>query len=177
MDSGGEAWGEVRAAAPLAPMLHFILASTMTLGMEIHDSRLLDLICNPDGTGHILFDAYIYRSEGVVFKDAQESGWQDFRLIFEGMRIEGGLVAPGEYASEGELWINGRNENGVILIPSDHAGDICLELVLSPLFGTLKIFGSRIRSQLEGPWSLEAIWDVDGNVTQPGLLTKPPDRK
>jgi hypothetical protein len=140
----------------------------MTLGMEIHDSQLLDVVCNPDGIGHVLFHAYIYRSDGVVFKDAQESGWQNFRLIFEGMRIEGDLVEPSEYATDGELWIDGKNENGVILLPADHTGDICLELVLSPLFGTLKIYGSKITSQLEGPWSLEAIWDADGNCSRPG---------
>jgi len=148
-------------------MLHFILADTMTLGMEIHDSRLLELVCNPDGKGHALFHAYIYRSEGIVFKDAQESGWQNFRLIFEEMRIEGELPGPREYADRGELWVDGKNENGVILLPADHVGDICLELVLSPLFGTLKIYGSKINSQLEGPWSLEAIWDAAGNNSHP----------
>jgi hypothetical protein len=145
--------------------------------MEFHDSRLLDLVCHPDGTGHALFDAYVYRSEGIVFEDAQESGWQKFRLLFEGMHIEGELVAPEEYASEGAMWVNEKQHENLILLPANHSGTIQLDLVLSPLFDTLKIHASKVISQLEGPWELEAIWDTDGNITQPGLLSKPLDRK
>ncbi len=139
----------------------------MTQAMEIHDARLLELVHHGDRAGHALFHAYIYRSEGVVFSDAYESGWQNFRLNFEGMRIEGDLVAPGEYASGGAIWVNGTKEDNIIQLPADHSGEICLELVLSPLFDTLTIRATKVTSSLEGPWVLEEYWDADGNTVRP----------
>jgi hypothetical protein len=137
----------------------------MTQAIEIHDAKLLELVRNDDGTGHVLFHAYIYRSEGVVFQDAQESGWQNFRLEFADMQLEGGAALPGEYAHEGELWVDGTNGNGMIHLPADHKGNITLELALSPRFDTLKIHASSVRSTLEGPWKLETYWDAEGNTS------------
>jgi hypothetical protein len=135
----------------------------MTYGMEFHDSRLLELRCDDDGSGFALFHGCVYSSEGTVFEDAQESGWQNVRFLFEGMRVEGQIV---EYASDGDLWVNGKNENGIALLPEDHDGDICLELRLSPLFDILKIHASGVNSNFEGDFELECLWDADGNVTR-----------
>jgi hypothetical protein len=133
----------------------------MTLGMEFHDARLLDLVCGSDGSGHALFRACIYRADGIVFKDPQESGWQNCRLIFQGMRIEGNRVEPGEYASDGALWVDGEIHDNVILLPADHRGTIQVHLVMSPLFETLKIHADKISSRLEGPWEFERAWTLD----------------
>ncbi len=133
----------------------------MTLGMEFHDSRLLDLVCRSDGHGYALFDAYVYRSEGIVFRDPQESGWQNCRLTFQGMRLEGNSVEPGEYVSEGSLWVDGEVHVNVFLLPADHHGSIEIHLVMSPLFETLKIFADSITSTLEGPWELETVWNLE----------------
>jgi hypothetical protein len=133
----------------------------MTLGMEFHDARLLDLVCNADGSGHALFHASIYRSEGVVFVDAQGSGWQNFRLAFRGMWIDGIIAESGEHVSDGALWVDGKVQENVILLPANHHGTIQLDLVISPLFETLKIHANEISSMLEGPWELETIWSPD----------------
>jgi hypothetical protein len=137
----------------------------MTFGMEFHDSVLLDIRCEGDGKGFVLFHGNVYRSEGQVFQDAQESGWQNVRFHLEGMRIEGVFGEFGEYASDGNLWVNGSNENGVTLLPANHDGDICLELCLSPTFDIVKIYASRISSTFEGEFRLESTWDSDGNPT------------
>jgi hypothetical protein len=137
----------------------------MTFGMEFHDSRLLDMCCEGDGKGFALFHAYVYRSEGRVFQDAQESGWQNVRFHLEGMHIDGVFGEFGEYAADGNLWVNGSNGNGVTLLPADHVGEICLELCLSPLFDTVKIYASRISSTFEGDFKLESTWVSDGNKT------------
>jgi len=133
----------------------------MTLGMEFHDARLLDLICRSDGSGHALFHACIYRSEGVVFIDPQESGWQNCRLTFQGMRVEGTSVEPGEYSSGGSLWVDGKIHDDVVLLPLDHDGAIQVHLVMSPLFETLKIHAEKVSSTLEGPWELERVWSLE----------------
>src|ERR1700689_2279117 len=130
----------------------------MTFGMEFHDSRLLDVRCEGDGKGFALFHGYVYRSEGQVFQDVQESGWQNVRFHFQGMHIEGVFTEFGGYASDGNLWGNGSNENGVTLLPADHVGDICLELCLSPAFEITKIYASQISSTVEGEFALESTW-------------------
>jgi hypothetical protein len=138
----------------------------MTIGMEFHDARLLDFVYGSDGNGHILFHACICRSDGVVFEDPQESGWQNCRLVFQGMRVEGALIEPGEYATEGALWVDGKIHDNVILLPADHDGSIEVRLMMSPLFETLKIHAERIASTLEGPRELERVWNLD-DMTSP----------
>jgi hypothetical protein len=130
----------------------------MTLGLEFHDARLLELVCKSDGTGYLLLHAYIYRSEGIVFEDRQESGWQDCRLSFADLRVEGARVDPNEYISAGQVSIDGKIHDHVILLPANHRGVVEMKLVISPLFETLKIQASEISSSLEGPWVLERIW-------------------
>jgi hypothetical protein len=136
----------------------------MTLGLEFHDARLLGLVCNSDGSGYLLLHAYIYRSEGIVFEDPQESGWQDCLLSFKGMRIEGARVEPDEYVSEGAMRVDGTVHDHVILLPANSRGTIQVDLVISPLFETLKIHATEISSTLEGPWELERVWGPDEMV-------------
>jgi hypothetical protein len=131
----------------------------MTIGMEFHDARLLDFMCAPDGDGYVLFHACVYRSNGVVFKDPQESGWQKCRLSFRGMRVDGDLVEEGEYTSEGALWVNGEVYDNVILLPANYEGSIQVNLVMSPLFEKLEIHAESISTTLEGPWEFERVWN------------------
>lgn len=138
----------------------------MTFGMEFHDSVLLDVHREDDGNGFVLFHGYVYRSEGRVFQEAQESGWQNVRFHLQGMHIEGVLAEFGEYASDGDLWVNGNSEKGVTSLPANHVGDICMELCLSPAFDTVKIYASHISSTFEGEFELESTWDSDGKCSQ-----------
>ena len=131
----------------------------MTIGMEFHDARLLDFMCGPDGDGYVLFHACVYRSNGVVFKDPQESGWQKCRLAFRGMRVKGDLVEEGEYTSEGALWVNGEVYDNVILLPANYEGSIQVNLVMSPLFEKLEIHAESISTTLEGSWEFEREWN------------------
>ena len=139
----------------------------MTSAMEMHDSYLRELHCGEDGRGYAVFHASVFRSEGDVFKDAQESGWQDLRFDFEGMRIEGEIVdlADDPYASDGDLWVNGTNENGVIYLPANHSGLICLEMRLNPSFAWLKIHATKMTSSLGGELRVDTNWDAMGNTT------------
>jgi hypothetical protein len=140
----------------------------MTIAMEMHDSYLREICCDPDGRGYARFHAVIYRSEGKVFEDVQESGWQDVRFDFEGMRLEGEVadLSCDPYAAEGDLWVDGKNQNGVIYLPATHFGEICLEMRIAPLFETFKIHASRIDSGLQGEFELEMYWDIDGKTTR-----------
>jgi len=152
-------------------MIHFILAAQgatqMTIAMEFHDTYLRQLHCDTHGAGYAILRAVIYRSEGEVFKDAQESGYQELRLAFTGMRIEGEIpdLEFDPYASDGELWIDGKNSNGMAYLPLDQTGQICLELRINPLFETLKIHATYVRSTLQGPFDSHRTWDAGGPVS------------
>jgi hypothetical protein len=134
--------------------------------MEMHDSWLLEVVCNPDGAGYAVFHGVVYRSEGRVFQDAQESGYQDVRFDFEEMRIEGEVGELKTWASDGELWIDGKNENGIIYLPADHTAELCLEICLADDFRTLKIHASQVSSAFIGEFELEAHWDSARNRTR-----------
>jgi hypothetical protein len=136
----------------------------MNYAMEMHDSSLEELVCNSDGTGYALFHAVIHRGEGEIFPGPHESGWQGLRFDFEGMRIEGKVGELNTWASDGELWIDGKNENGIICLQPDHVGDLCLEVCLAQDFRILKIHATRIQSSLIGEFKLECLWDADGNT-------------
>jgi hypothetical protein len=103
----------------------------------------------------------------MVFNDAQESGWQNVRFELEGMRIEGEVVELNQYATGGEFWLDGKNQDGVMLLPVDQAGAICFELCLAPEFDTVKIHATHVRSSFEGELELEFYWDSNGNTRRP----------
>jgi hypothetical protein len=140
----------------------------MTMAMEFHDSYLRELVCGDDGCGYALFDGVVYRSEGRVFDDAQESGWQQVRFDFTEMRVEGEVVdlTYDPYANDGELWKDGANQNGVVHLPVDMAGDICLEVKLNPSFDLLKIYAATVTTTMLGEFEIETFWDADGNSTR-----------
>jgi hypothetical protein len=136
-----------------------------TCGMEMHDSWLLEVACDADGKGFALFDGVVYRSEGQVFKDAQQSGLQRVRFDFEGMKIEGEIGELKTWAMDGELWVDGKNENGILFLPALHTGQICLEMELADDFRTLKIHASKVTSSFENKFDHTANWDEIGSVT------------
>jgi hypothetical protein len=134
--------------------------------MEMHDSQILEVGLNPDGEGFVLFHAVVFRSDGQVFKGAQQSGWQKVRFDFEDMKIEGEIGELKTWAMHGNLWVDGKNENGVLFLPALHTGQICFEMELAEDFRTLKIHASKVSSSFEGEFELEAYWDEMGNVTR-----------
>jgi len=86
------------------------------------------------------------------------------------MRIEGEIVdlTDAPYASDGNLWVNGKNENGVIHLPANHSGLICLEMRLNPSFDWLKIHATKVTSSSHGELKVDTLWDAIGNTTPVG---------
>jgi hypothetical protein len=82
----------------------------MNLAMEMHDSFVLDLGQSDDGKGFILFHAVIHRSLGVPCSDPNENGWQDVRMSFTQMTVDGEIQLPREYAIDGKLTIDGESD-------------------------------------------------------------------
>jgi hypothetical protein len=80
----------------------------MNTAMEMHDSGLLELRTEADGSGFALFRAVVWRSEGMPGQDAQESGWQNVRMRFTDMIVEGSWKGDPPYASGGFLSLDVR---------------------------------------------------------------------
>jgi len=138
----------------------------MNYAMEIHDSCLEEVICNTDGTGYALFNASIFRSEGQVFKGADESGWQKLRFDFEGMQIEGEVGELKTWASGGTLCVDDVEQKHAIFLPANHEGKIVFEMCLLDDDRILKIHARKVRSNLIGEFELEGRWDASGNFTR-----------
>ncbi|SEG62029.1 hypothetical protein SAMN05421819_3863 [Bryocella elongata] len=143
----------------------------MDYAFEFHDSWLKELVCGEDGHGYAVFHASVYRSERRLLDPPYESGWQNVRFQFEGMRIEGRVVELDQNASDGDLWLDGEkdslvpNASGLFRLPLNFRGSVRMELCLAPEFNIFSIHATAVRSQFEGEFELETIWNVDGTMT------------
>jgi hypothetical protein len=135
--------------------------------MEMHDAYLKEWTCDEQGRGHALFHACIHRSEGDIFEGrGHESGWQGVRFDFEGMSIDGTVdFSENTYLSDGDLWIDDRHEANIVYLPANHAGEIRMELCVSPVFDIVKIRASKMASQLVGEFEHESFWDESGPIS------------
>ena len=139
----------------------------MNNAMEMHDAYLKEWTCDEQGRGHALFHACIHRSEGDIFEGrGHESGWQGVRFDFEGMSIDGTVdFSENTYLSDGDLWIDDRHEANIVYLPANHAGEIRMELCVSPVFDIVKIRASKMASQLVGEFEHESFWDESGPIS------------
>jgi len=129
----------------------------MNHAMEFHDSYLKDWGCDESGHGFMLFHAFVYRSEGeIVDCDDSESDYQNLRLNFEGMRIEGKVdFSEDTYLSEGTLWVNGVEHDNIVHLPANHEGELRMEICVSPAFDITKIYATKMSSELTGEFGQE----------------------
>ncbi len=134
--------------------------------MEMHDSYLKDWACDEHGRGYALFHACIHRSEGDIFDGTgHESGWQNIRFDFEEMSIDGIVdLSEDTHLSDGDLWIDGKHEAGIVYLPANHAGDIRMEMRVSPMFDVVKIRAKKMSSELTGEFKHESFWDENGPI-------------
>jgi hypothetical protein len=131
----------------------------VTYGIEMHDSRLMEIERDADGKGFALFRAYVYQSEGRVFEDAQRSGWQDVRFDFESMRIEGEVGELNTFVLDGGLEINEQSYENIFSVPAIHTGKICLTTFLEGDYRELKIHATSMTSSFVSEFELEKYWD------------------
>ena len=144
------------------PMVHLILAargnSQMNTAMEMHDSFLLEYERFPNCTGFVLFHAVVFRSDGSPAIDPGESGWQNSRMTFTDMLIEGSIPDHKPHAADGHLSVDGVRDDGLIPFPSRSSGEVVLSMVLSDEFATITIRASSILMEAAGECELERAW-------------------
>ena len=131
----------------------------MNRAMEFHDSYLKDWGCDESGHGFMLFHAFVYLSEGeIVDWDNCESAYQNLRLDFEGMRIEGKVdfdFSEDTYLYEGTLWVNGVEHDNIVHLPANHEGELRMEICVAPAFEVTKIYATKMSSEFIGEFGQE----------------------
>ncbi len=138
--------------------------------MELHDSRILEVGHCDDGTGFLLFDGVVYRSDGagIPGQDAQESGWQNVRMLVTGMTVEGPAFEPDAYVHDGDLTVNGVRIDNLIPFTASIQGIVNLSMCVAYDFEMRTIRGTSICIEAEGAFVIEAVWDGEGNRTRAG---------
>ena len=138
----------------------------MNTAMELHDSRVLQFTRSPDGTGDLLFRGYTYCSAGTPGKHLpQTSGWQNIRMRFTGMNFIGEILDNKAYVSEGHLWMNEKQDAGLITFPIDFLGTVRPLIATSNDFAVREIRANSISICCEGDFEPESFWHEDGTVT------------
>jgi|SRR5580658_1160674 hypothetical protein len=133
----------------------------LNYAFELHDSRLQEFERREDGTGFLLFYAVMHRTQGELFREGQESGYQFARIYFTSMHVHGPIVLD-EYCLGGSITIEGRRTDHILHLPMDYEGPVRLTLELSPQFETTIVDAQSIRVELEGEFKRECVWNDDG---------------
>jgi hypothetical protein len=128
----------------------------MNTAMEMHDSVVLQVESSADGSGFILFRAVIFRSPLRPAIDPGEGGWQNVRMTFKDMRVEGTIPNDEPYAADGYLSVDRISDDGLIPFPANHLGEILLSMVLSDKFETTNIRASSVSILAEGEFEFES---------------------
>jgi hypothetical protein len=142
----------------------------MNIAMELHDSRILSLKCASDGLGEILFHAVTYYAKGIPGKASQVSGWQNVRMRFSGMSVEGNIGQIGQTQTDiynGTLVTASKDCGGFFPVRGSYEGPIVLSMFLSNdgEYRDLVVRATTLRMSMEGEFTSESIWDNDGNIT------------
>ena len=132
----------------------------MNTAMEMHDSVVLEYELLSDGTGFILFHAVVFRSDGRPAIDPGESGWQNLRMTFTDITLEGSIPLHKPYAADGHLSVDGVKDDGLIPFPARHSGKVLLSMELSDEYATTTVRASSILIEAEGEFELEREWPV-----------------
>jgi hypothetical protein len=131
----------------------------------MHDSGVLAVSREDDGSGFVLFHGYVYRSAGNPGHDPSESGWQNVRMRFTDMTVEGPPCEPDAYVSDGDLTVNGAQFNNMIPFSASNCGKVCLSMCVAYDFEMRTIRGASISIEAEGEFKIEAVWDTNGHRT------------
>lgn len=134
----------------------------MNYALELHNSRLQEFERREDGTGFLLFRAVVHRTQGELFGEGQESGFQFVRIYLTQMHVNGPVVLD-EHCRRGSITLDGRTTEDIIYLPLDHEAPVKLTLQLSPRFETTVVDAQSIRVELEGEFERERVWDDDGS--------------
>jgi len=114
--------------------------------IELHDSRVADIVTR-DGTVTVHFaTAYLHKSEGRPGCDAGTGWTQPARLVFEDGSLSGSFPLPCDVA-DGELILDGERYDNHIPVPLASGAFAELRLVFTSI-DTAIVRGRGVRLEL-----------------------------
>lgn len=116
----------------------------MNSAIELHDSECLKVEIGDDGTGWVLLDAYVHRSEARPGWDAGEGGIQRVRLTFQNMAVDGLIGNLPAYIYEGSLTTGDAVLDNLIELPANYPKESIFKIMLSEDARVLTVSGSKV---------------------------------
>ena len=121
----------------------------MNSAIELHDSECLAVEAGREGTGSVLLDAYVHRSEGRPGCEAGEGGIQRVRMIFENMKVDGLIGDLPAYIYEGSLTTGDAVLDNMIERPGSFPGEASFKVMLSEDARILTVSGTKMTLVVE----------------------------
>ncbi len=122
----------------------------MNSAIELHDSECLQVEVGDDGTGFVLLDAYVHRSEGRPGWEAGEGGIQRVRLTFQNVAINGLVGDLPAYIYEGSLATGDAVLDNMIELPASYPEESIFKIMLSEDARVLTVSGTNVNLLIEG---------------------------
>lgn len=140
----------------------------MNVSIEMHDSECLSVDIAETGTGFVLLDAYVHRTDGEPGVSPGEGGVQRIRMRFEGMTVQGqiGELPAGIY--EGSLTVGASFQDNMVPFPATYPGPVRLYMMLSEDARTVEVIGQGVSIATEGEFHF-----VEQFTPHRGLLERP----
>ena len=121
----------------------------MNSAIELHDSECLAVEAGREGTGFVLLDAYVHRSEGKPGWEAGEGGIQRVRMIFENMTVEGVIGNLPAYIYEGSLTTGDVVLDNMIELAGSYPAKASFKVMLSEDARILIVSGTKMTLVVE----------------------------
>lgn len=131
----------------------------MNTAIEMHDSHLNEIKIETNGSGFVLLEAYVHRTEGTPGISAGEGGMQHVRLNFSSMEVEGKVGELPTYLYEGSLLAGDNLQDNMIPYPARFEAEIRLTMMLAEDARIVVVWGRGLTIQPEGEF--EFVENVD----------------
>jgi hypothetical protein len=117
--------------------------------IELHDSRLSEVLSTDSGVTLHFTPVYLHRSTGRPGLDVG-TGWvQDARLLFSNATVTGGPYEWPCDVMDGALVIGAKTHDNEIPVPLEFTGAVELRLAFGPRH-TLTVTATKVRLELIG---------------------------
>lgn len=122
----------------------------MTDAIEMHDSECLVVEVDEQGTGFVLLDAYVHRTEGRPGITPGEGGIQRIRIKVSSAAVEG---SPGQLPAtiyEGSIVVGSFTQDNMIPFPQSYGEKFELRMMLSEDARLVVVSGIGLSIEPEG---------------------------
>jgi hypothetical protein len=115
----------------------------MNAAIEMHDSECLAVEVDGQGSGFVLLDAYVHRTEGDPVISPGEGGIQRVRIKVGSAAVEGDIGPLPATIYEGSLVVGNSTQDNIVPFPASYAEEFQLKMMLSDDARVVVVFWNR----------------------------------